>query len=98
MRGQFAVMGADEEGTLEQPRAHRRQLTDPKIGSITAVSLVCGHSARPPIPLISVVPLAEQTAEAYPPLWGVRSSPMARRDMPYIQIPDDVRSLAGADA
>jgi hypothetical protein len=25
------MMGADEEGTLERLKAHRRQLTDPKI-------------------------------------------------------------------
>ena len=54
------------------------------------------HSPRPPIPLISVVPLAERTVEAYPRSRGVGSSPMARGNMPYIQISDDVRSLAGA--
>ena len=30
--GYSRLMGADEEGTLERLKAHRRQLIDPKIG------------------------------------------------------------------
>ena len=31
-RGYSRLMGADEEGTFERLKAHRRQLIDPKIG------------------------------------------------------------------
>src|SRR6516165_5365429 len=51
------------------------------------------HSPRPAIPLISVVPLAGRTVEAYRRSREPRSSPMARGNMPYIQISDDLRSL-----
>jgi class 3 adenylate cyclase len=40
--GYSRLMGADEEGTLERLKAHRRELVDPKIRSIAGASL------RPP--------------------------------------------------
>ena len=32
--GYSRLMGADEEGTLERLKAHRRELVDPKISSV----------------------------------------------------------------
>jgi hypothetical protein len=52
----------------------------------------------PDIPFISTVPLAQRSAEAYPRSWGIHGSPVVGGNMPYIQISDDVRSLAGAGA
>ena len=36
--GYSRLMGADEEGTLRQLKAHRKELIDPKIPSTVAVS------------------------------------------------------------
>ena len=32
--GYSRLMGADEEGTLNRPKAHRREFVDPKIGTV----------------------------------------------------------------
>jgi hypothetical protein len=81
------LMEALELFGQESAAAHPRHL---KIGAA-----IC-HD--PGTSFSSTVPLAEQSAEAYPPLWGVPSSPLDRGNMPYIQISDDVRSPAGAGA
>jgi hypothetical protein len=81
------LMEALELFGQESAAAHPRHL---KIGAA-----ICHDSDTS---FSSTVPLAEQSAEAYPPLWGVTSSPLDRGNTPYIQISDDVRSPAGAGA
>jgi class 3 adenylate cyclase len=46
--GYSRLMGADEEGTLDRLKVHRRELVDPKIRDTAAASISAAITSLPP--------------------------------------------------